>query len=261
MVNHLTTILSPLADKMIHCLKNISSPFLGALFFATLLFYYGFWNLKKRESMKWLFKLNLPLQRFILFVIYLSLLLFFYWLFSTTTLGHWLFGLRRLILPSIDAGEADQQDKKYQKGQHREKSPADHQSQTSSSPQSSQRSKGKGLGSSSKKNKKKTSANDREASSSRDQRPPLSMQDVVNAGRDECRNMADQVKKLQIFDHKPKQQQRLPAVSHTDPGEKVQPMIANYEILGDSPGQAGTNFAKLFSSKGIKQTPDKNKSK
>ena len=241
------------------------SPFFLALFFTTLLFSMAYCKLKKRESMRWLFKLNLWVQRFILSAVYLTLFLFFYWLFSTTMLGNWLSELRGLIVPFVDATEPDQQDKPYQRGQRKGKSPAtpaDHRSQTSSSAKSNQSSKGKGFGGGGgeKKKKKKTHANDREASSScADQRPFSSMQDVVNAGRDECRNIADQVKKLQIFDHKPKQQQRLPAVSHIDPGEKVQPTVANYEILGDSAAQAGKNLAKFFTSKGVKPTQDENR--
>ena len=180
-------------------------------------------------------------------------------------LGSWLPALRRLILSLIDAGEPDQQDKKQQQAKRRGKgkggtTPASHQSQASTSTQDNQASKGKGgttpaghqsqaststqdnqasksktfVGGSGceKKNKKKTSANDWQASTNRDKRSVSSMQDVLNTGRDECRTLADQVKKLQLFNQKPKQQQRLPAVSPIDQGEKVQPMVANYENFG-----------------------------
>jgi len=271
---------------------NKFSAFLLPSLFTTVIAYIADCNwsaLKKKRIMEWFFKLDIRLQRLILCCVYLSFFLFFYWLFSTSMLGSWLPALRRLILSLIDAGEPDQQDKKQQQAKPRGKgkggtTPAGHQSQASTSTQDNQASKGKGgrtpaghqsqaststqdnqasksksfvAGSGcGKKNKKKTSANDWQASTNRDQRSASSMQDVVNTGRDECRTLADQVKKLQLFNQRPKQQQRLPAVSPIDQGEKVQPMVANYETLGDSPDQVGKNLAKYFGPKGIIKTPD-----
>lgn len=259
----LSKILSEWGKEIVNWLKINGGSLLLAFHCTTLLLYLAHCKLRRKESMKWFFNLSKGQQRLILCLLYFSLFLFFYWLFSTIILDNWFSPLRRLIVPPIDAVESDQEEKEEQRRQRRGKSPATpaaDPSQTCSSAKSSQGSKGKGLGGSSgyeKKNKKKTHANDREASSSRgNQKPFSSMQDVVNAGRDECRNVADQVKKLQIFDQKPKQGQRLPAVSHADPGKKVQPTVANYENLGDSPAQAGKNLAKFFSSKGIKKTRD-----
>ena len=243
------------------------SAFLLPSLFTTVIAYIAGCNwpaLKKKRIMEWFFKLDIHLQRLILCCVYLSLFLFFYWLFSTSMLGSWLPALRRLILSLIDAGEPDQQDKKQQQAKRKGKgkggtTPAGDPSKASTSTQDNQASKSKSFVGGSgceKKNKKKTSANDWQASTNRDQRSASSMQDVVNAGRDQCRTLADQVKKLQLFDNKPKQQQRLPAVSPIDQGEKVQPMVANYEMLGDSPGQVGKNLAKYFGPKGIKKTQD-----
>ncbi len=246
---------------------NKFSAFLLPSLFTTVIAYIADCNwsaLKKKRIMEWFFKLDIRLQRLILCCVYLSFFLFFYWLFSTSMLGSWLPALRRLILSLIDAGEPDQQDKKQQQAKPRGKgkggtTPAGHQSQASTSTQDNQASKSKSFVAGSgcgKKNKKKTSANDWQASTNRDQRSASSMQDVVNTGRDECRTLADQVKKLQLFNQRPKQQQRLQAVSPIDQGEKVQPMVANYETLGDSPDQVGKNLAKYFGPKGIIKTPD-----
>ena len=250
------------------------STFLLLSFFTSVIAYIANFNwvaVKKKRVMEWFFSLEIRLQRLILCCVYLSLFLSIYWLLSTSSPTCWLSVvrrlipcLRRLILSLIDAGEPNQQEKKQQQAKRKGKgkgdtTPAGHQSQASTSTQDNQASKSKSFVGGSgcdKKNKKKTSANDWQASTNRDQRSVSSMQDVVNVGRDECLTLADQVKKLQLFNQKPKQQQRLPAVSPIDQGEKVQPMVANYETLGDSPEQAGKNLAKYFGPKGIIKTQD-----
>ncbi len=238
---------------------------------------------KKRPS--WFFELNINGQRLLVFCVCLATFLSFYSLGYIDIVDQLYLKFYRSIFPITYAGQDNQNNQKSQKAKGKEKmattpaeDPAEDPNETSNSWKAStnrddsftddlaRADRDRGLN--------KRCADDLEESSSGDQ--PF-MPDLERADRDE--NISMGMKKLKIGSRPAKQ--RLSVVSAIDPDQQVQsavandqhvqpavandhqvqPIVAKYEILGDSPNDAGKRFAELFTLKAVKEMQDRKRQK
>ena len=265
----------------------------------TILVVHTLWSkwikFEKKKRPSWFFDLNINGQRLLVFCICLATFLSFYSLGYINIVDQLYLKFYRSIFPITYAGQDNQNNQKSQKAKGKEKmattpaeDPAEDPNETSNSWKAStnrddsftddlaRADRDRGLN--------KRCADDLEESSSGDQ--PF-MPDLERADRDE--NISMGMKKLKIRSRPAKQRLSLvsaiepnqqvqsavandqhvqPAVAndqHVQPAvandQQVQPIVANYEILGDSPNDAGKKFAELFTLKAVKEIQDRKRQK